>query len=610
MSSPIVECVPNFSEGRDKKKIEQILAAIRGVEGAELVDVDPGFETNRTVVTIVGAPDAVSEAAFRAIAKAADVIDMSQHQGAHPRHGATDVCPFVPVANATMDDCIQLAKGLGERVGRELGIPVFLYDQAAQMPSRRSLAEVRAGEYEALAEKMGKPEWKPDFGPAKFSAKAGVVTIGAREFLIAYNINLNSKTKDHANDLAFELREKGRALRRGQGSPFYTSGKLVKYRPSKNEFPNPHDEHIATSLEELETYYRDSLGLDFHEELASFGRNPAELEGVNVMKPGLFRECRAVGWVIPEYDRAQISINLTNFKITPVHDVFEACSELANARGLKVTGSEVVGVIPYRALRETGEFYLNQQGSSRGLPIHDVLECGVQSLGLREVGEFDLEKSVLGVPKLDGELISMSVREIADEVSRPSPAPGGGSIAALAGALGAALAGMVGNLSFQKKGLEDFRPEMEDVAIAAQQLKEQLLGLVDEDTAAFNSVLTAMRMSKDSKAEKAARLGAIEMGYKHATSVPHRTAELCLEAMRICKAVAANGLKASITDAAVGALMARAGVHGAVMNVEINLGEIKDQAWIDNMRSQLGNLGSEADRLESETRDLVAKILS
>jgi glutamate formiminotransferase/formiminotetrahydrofolate cyclodeaminase len=602
-----VECVPNFSEGRDLGKIEQILDAVRAIEGVEILDVDPGAETNRTVVTLLGAPEPIAEAAFRAIEKAAQVLDMSKHQGAHARHGATDVCPFVPVAGATMDDCVELAKQVGRRVGEELGIPVYLYDQAAQVPERRSLAKVRAGEYEALPAKLKQPEWKPDYGPAEFNARAGVVTVGAREFLIAYNVNLNSRTKMHADDIAWELRETGRARRTGQLNAYYMSGKLVKYRPSKDHWPCAYSDFTAKSLEELEVHYREH-GRDLKEELSFFGRdagNPASLEGVNVMRKGRFADCRGVGWIIPEYGRAQISLNLTNFHVTPPHAVVDACRELADARGLQVTGSEVVGVFPYAALEASGHHYLERQGSSKGVPVKDVLETAVQSLGLRDVSEFDADKAVLGLPSTEGPLASMKVNDLADEVSRSSPAPGGGSIAALAGSLAAALASMVANLTHVKKGLEDRRDQMEAIAMEAQGLKDDLMRAVDEDTEAFNSVLTAMRMPKGTSEEKAARKAAIQEGYKTATSVPLRTAERCLAAMRLCLVTAEKGNPASVTDAGVGALMGRAGVLGAVYNVQINLGSIQDEAWVTAQRDQLAALIDEANALERRTGEIV-----
>jgi glutamate formiminotransferase / formiminotetrahydrofolate cyclodeaminase len=612
MSDVIVECVPNFSEGRDRNKIDAIVAAFDSVDGADVIDVDPGEETNRTVVTIVGAPEAVKMAAFAGIKKAAELIDMRKQTGAHARHGATDVCPFVPVAGLTMGDCARLAAELGERVGDELGIPVYLYDQAAKRPERRSLAKVRAGEYEALPQKLGTTEWEPDFGPNRFDeavAKTGVITIGAREFLIAYNVNLNSSLKAPADDIASEIREKGRALRRNQKSPYYTSGSVVNYSPKKGIFPNPYDEHIATSFEELEVYYRETLGRDLRSELIAADRDLDDLEGKNVIRPGLFRECRAVGWVIPEYRRAQISMNLTNYKVTSMHAVTDACRELARQRGLVITGCEIVGVVPFDAIFETGRHYLKSAGQSRGLPASDVVETAVQSLGLRDVADFDVAKSVLGMPSTDGELASMRVNDFADEVSRPTPAPGGGSIAALAGSLGASLAAMVANLSFSKKGLEDRRETLEQLAMQAQDLKDSLLRAIDEDTDAFNSVITAMRMPRDSDAQKKARLDAIQAGYKTATSVPLSTAELCLEALRLARQAAQLGMPASLTDAGVGALMARAGVLGAIDNVRINLAEISDAEWVAGVRGQLAALRDEANAIEQEVRGIVDQAL-
>jgi glutamate formiminotransferase/formiminotetrahydrofolate cyclodeaminase len=594
------------------QKIELILETIRAVEGVQLLDVDSGAETNRTVVTFVGAPGPVADAAVAAVGRAAEVLDMRGHTGAHARHGATDVCPFVPVAGVSMDDCVAIAREVGERIGREHGIPVYLYDQAAMRPERRSLAKVRAGEYEALPDKLGNKEWEPDFGPAEYSeqvAKTGVVTVGAREFLIAYNVNLNSLSKAHADDIAFELREKGRALRRGQTTAFYSSGKLVKYSPASNEWPSAYDDFVAGSFAELEQHYR-GIGRDLREELEFFGRDPEALEGVNVQRKGRFAECRGVGWVIPEYRRAQLSFNLTNYKVTSTQDVLEACRDLARERGLEVTGSEVVGMVPFQALRESGDWYLARQGSSRGLPVTDVIETAVQSMGLRDVAEFEPKASVLGLPSTDGELSGMKVCDLVDEVSRPSPAPGGGSIAALAGSLGASLGAMVANLTYAKKGLEDRREQMEGVAVRCQELKDSLLLAIDEDTAAFNDVLVAMRMPRATEAEQAARAQAIQVGYKRATTVPHRTAELCLESMRQCLIVAEKGLPASVTDAGVGALMGRAGVLGAVDNVRINLPSITDAGWVSEQRSRLDSLIEEANALEQRVRDIVDAALA
>lgn len=613
MTERLVECVPNISEGRDPAKVEAVVAAARAVPGVSVLDVDPGAETNRTVITLLGDPEAIVHGAFAVIATAADVLDMRTHSGAHARHGATDVCPFVPVSGVTMEECAELAKQLGERVGRELGIPVWLYDQAAQRPERRSLAKVRAGEYEALPQKLGKPEWEPDFGPNAYSdrvAKTGVVTIGAREFLIAYNVNLNTTRKDQADDIACELRETGRAVRRGQTTPYYNSGALLKYAPSKGRLPCAYDDFVGATFEELEAHFREAHGGELRDELAFLGRDPDELEGLNVLKRGEFPHCRGVGWYIPEYARAQISFNLTDFNVTSAHQLLERCRELATERGLHVTGSEVVGLVPWAALQQSGHFYLERQGSSRGVPVADVVHAAVQSMGLDDVCEFEPSQAILGLPSTDGTLASMPVNDLADEVSRATPAPGGGSIAALAGSLGASLASMVANLSFQKKGLEEHRDEYEQLALQAQGLKDDLLRAIDADTDAFNDVLVAMRMPQDGDEQKAARLAAIQAGYKHATAVPKRTAELCLEALRLCRRIADIGMPATITDAGVGAFMARAGVHGAVYNVRINLGEITDSAWVDEQRASLTSLQSEADQLEAEVRRVVESALS
>jgi glutamate formiminotransferase / formiminotetrahydrofolate cyclodeaminase len=605
MSERLVECVPNFSEGRDLGKIELILDAVRKVPGVAILDVDPGAETNRTVVTLVGAPEVIGDAAVAAVARAAEVLDMSNHTGTHARHGATDVCPFVPVSGVTMDECIDIARSVGKRIGEELGIPVYMYDQAALLPSRRSLAKVRAGEYEALPEKMKDEAWKPDFGPAEFHAKAGVVTVGAREFLIAYNVNLNSRHKMHADDIAGEVRETGRAVRLGQTSGFYVSGSLLKYAPSKGRWPCAYCESVEGDRVALTEHYSAAHERDLDEEFAFFGRNPEALEGVNVMKRGSFSECRGVGWVIPEYNRAQISLNLTNYKVTPAHTVLEECRELARDRGLSVTGSELVGLVPYAAIRESGEAYLEKQGASRGVPVADVVETAAQSMGLRDVGEFEAAKAVLGLPTTDGSLASMKLNEFADEISRSTPAPGGGSVAALAGSLGAALAAMVSNLSHAKKGMEDQRSLMEQTAMELQVVKDDLLRAVDADTDAFNDVLAGMRMPKGSPEEKTARDAAIQEGYKLATSVPLQTAELCLQALRHCRVVAEKGLPASVTDAGVGALLARAGVLGGIYNVRINLPSITDESWVAAQRGQLDALQSEAESLEAQVRACV-----
>ena len=451
MSQRIIECVPNFSEGRDSAKINQIAESIKSVPGIDLLSVEPGADTHRTVMTFVGEPEAVGEAAFRAIACAAQLIDMSQHKGEHPRMGATDVCPFVPVQGTTMMECAELARKVGKRVGEQLGIPVYLYEQAASSPERTNLAEVRRGEYEGLENKLRDPQWKPDFGPAKLNVRSGATAIGAREFLIAYNITLNSNDKQHATDIAFELREKGRVARTGRIQPYYFKGKKLSYAPGV--FPCGSCSFVGESYAEVSNHCEKTHAYDLTALLKSNDLDVGQLIGKNVFRPGKFKECKAIGWYVDEFKRAQISINLTNYKITPPHLVLEEARRLAAERGLVVTGSEIVGLIPYQALLESGKFYLEKQGRTLGMPVSDVLRTAVFSMGLADVTPFELSKKVIGLPvDPDKALVKLSVRALTDEVSRDTPAPGGGSIAALAGALGAALASMVATLTHGKEG--------------------------------------------------------------------------------------------------------------------------------------------------------------
>ena len=451
MVLPLVECVPNFSEGRDQAKIKAITDAIEAAGGVRLLNVEPGFDTNRTVVTFVGSPEAVENAAFAGIARAAQLIDMSKHTGAHPRMGATDVCPFVPVEGVTMADCATIARRLGERVGRDLGIPVYLYEAAATRPERRSLSDVRKGEYEGLAKKLADAAWAPDFGPATLNVGAGATVIGAREFLVAYNVNLNSTDKNHAADLAFALREKGRVARSGNTAPYYVRGKKLSYR--EGAFPCGSCALVAATYEEVRAHCEAEHGYDLDALLRSNDLNPPFVVGKNVYRPGLFKACKAIGWYVEDYQRAQVSINLTDYKTTPPHAVLEASRALAAERGLVVTGSEIVGLVPYGALLESGRYYLAKQGRTLGQPRGDVLRVAVSSLGLTDVTSFDVDKKVLGLPVIPpNALVQKTVVDFTDEVSRDSPAPGGGSVAALAGALGAALASMVANLTHGKEG--------------------------------------------------------------------------------------------------------------------------------------------------------------
>lgn len=604
----LVECVPNISEGRDQQKIDLVVAAAAAVDQVEVLDVDPGEETNRTVITLIGPPDQIAEAAFRVVEKASQVIDMSKHQGAHSRHGATDVCPFIPVSGISMEQCIEIARAVGKRIGEELQIPVYMYDRAALREDRSSLADVRKGEYEALPDKMTDEHWKPDFGPARFLPGPGVVTVGAREFLIAYNVNLNTREKGQANDIAMEIREKGRAVRVEARTPYYSSGRILRYKTEEGIWPSGITAEIFNSRDELDLHLRDH-GTSLEEETAFFDQNPTDLDGEMVMKRGMFQQCRAVGWVIPEYGRAQISINLTDFHLTNMHHVFDACRQLAADRGLIITGSELVGVTPYTAIRNSGEHYLSSQGSSRGIPVKDVIETAVQSLGLSDISEFDPETSVLGMPSTRGELTGLLVNDFVDEVSRSSPAPGGGSIAALAGSLGAALSSMVANLTFAKPKYRKRQSEMEALAIQAQQLKDDLLRAVDQDTAAFEGVIEAMRLPQNTAEQKKARAEAIEGGYRHATEVPLNTAELCLEVMKLALKASQRGLPAGITDAGTGIWMARAGLEGAILNVRVNLAEIKDEKWRSSTEQQIQNLVEESQTLLEQCQQQLEEIL-
>ncbi|MFP4459968.1 MAG: glutamate formimidoyltransferase [Candidatus Zixiibacteriota bacterium] len=605
MAKQIIECVPNFSEGRDLEKIKQITDEIEKVSGVKLLDVDPGADTNRTVVTIVGPVEPVMEAAFQAVKKAAELIDMSKHSGAHARMGATDVVPFVPVSNITMEETAKIAHKVGKRIGEELDIPIYMYEEAATKPEWKNLAVVRSGEYEALEEKLKEDYWKPDYGPAEFKPKVGATAVSAREFLIAYNINLNSRDKRHAFDIAFNLRYKGRSKRKGNTDPYYFKGRIVRYR--KGHFPCGYCEYVGKNLEALADHYKKSHGLDLKEEIEFWGReyDEKELEGKAVRFHGKYRDAKAVGWYIDEYKRTQITINFTNYKKTPIHEVVEYAREEAYKRGVIITGSELVGLIPYEAILQAGLYYLQKQDRSIAIPWRDIVETAVQSLGLRDVSEFALEKDVLGMPDDWGELAKMSLADFADEVSRESVAPGGGSIAAYAGALGAALGNMVGNITLTKNSYYKVYDEIHGYAKEAQKIKDELVYAVDRDTDAFNDVMQAMRMPNSTKKEEAARDEAIQEGYKNATRVPLRTAELCFRAVELCHKIAQIGNKNSISDAGVGALTAEAGVVGAAMNVLINLPNIKDDKFREEMTEKLDYMRKQSRKIRDATEKLV-----
>ena len=591
----IIECVPNFSEGRDLAVIEQITDEIESVQGVSLLDVDPGESTNRTVVTFIGEPGPVAEAAFRAVQKAAVLIDMSKHSGEHARFGATDVCPFVPVAGATMEDCVEIAREVGRRIGDELGIPVYLYEHAASSAARHNLADVRSGEYEGLQGKLAKSEWAPDFGPAQFNAKSGATAVGAREFLIAYNINLNTTDRRYANEIAYEIRERGRWKRIGNVEPFYYKGDVVYFEEGK--FPDGNSDYVAGTFEELATFYQDKYGTDLAKRYRSIGLDPDNLAGRPVYKDGMFTHLKGIGWVVDDYQCAQVSINLTNYKITAPHNVLEAARELAVKRGIVVTGSEVVGVVPFDAMQQAGRFYLQKMQKSTGIPARDIVTTAVQAMGLADVSVFDIDKKVIGMPVADGPLVAMTVAEFVDEVSRDTPAPGGGSIAALAGSLGSALVSMVVNLSVGKGEFDPKYDELCRLAGKAQEIKDKLVLAVDADTEAFNEVISGMRMAKDTAEQIELRSRTIRAGYKTAAEVPLHTAQLCREVLDLCQEAADIGNNAVMSDAAVGALMAHAGVRGAIHNVRINLPHTKDEAFIERMKATLGDLLTESEAI-------------
>jgi len=599
MPTPLVECVPNFSEGRDRAKIKRITDAIEAVSGVTLLNVEPGADTNRTVVTFVGTPAGVEDAAFAGIATAAQVIDMRTHSGAHARMGATDVCPFVPVEGITMNECVAIARRLGERVGRELGIPVYLYEAAATRPERRNLADIRRGEYEGLAKKLADPAWKPDFGPSAPSPTAGATVIGARPFLIAYNVNLNSTDKNHASDLAFALREKGRVARSGNIEPYYSRGKKLFYRDGS--FPCGSCPFVGGSYEDVASHCLQEHGYALGELLRSNDLDPPNVVGKSVYRPGLFRACKAVGWYVKDYDRAQVSINLTDFATTPPHEVLEASRQLAAERGLVVTGSEIVGVVPMAAMVQAGRYYLGKQGRTLGQPVGDVLRTAVTSLGLTDVAPFDVRAKVLGLPVVPASaLVQRTVLDFTDEVSRDSPAPGGGSVAALAGALGAALASMVANLTYGKEGTEARDAELGRVAEEAQRIKDQLMAAVDADSEAFQGFMDALRLPQGTPDEKAERTRKMQAGLEAAVQVPWATAEASYAAMQLARAVVTHGNPSSLSDGAVGVQIAFAGVRGGLWNVLINLKDVADPAYVAEKRAACVGLLAQARALADE----------
>ena len=550
----IIECVPNFSEGHNMAVIKQITDEIEKIDGVRLLDVDPGKATNRTVVTFVGNPHAVVEAAFMAIKKAGELIDMRHHTGEHPRMGATDVCPLIPVSGITAEETVEFAKMLGKRVGEELHIPVYLYEYAASADYRRNLADIRSGEYEGFAAKILKPEWKPDYGAAVFNEQSGATVIGARDFLIAYNVNLNTTSTRRANAVAFDIREKGRQKKDANG------------KIAKND------------------------------------------KGEAIWEPGLLKSVKAIGWFIEEYGVAQISINLTNMNVTPLHVVFDTACDRAAARGMRVTGSELVGLVPLQAMLEAGKYFLQKQERSVGVGEAELVRIAIKSLGLDELGPFDPQKKIIEYRLQQSDtkkLVDMTLTKFAAETASESPAPGGGSIAAYCGVLGAALGTMVANLSSHKKGWDSRWKEFSDHAEGGQVIMKELLDLVDKDTDAFNQIMNAFGLPKGNDAEKKARTAAIEAATINAIKIPYRTMELAFKSFDLAKAMAEHGNPNSVSDAGVGALCARAAVKGAYLNVKINAQDLKEHADVKAIVEKAEAMNTAADTKEQEVWQIV-----
>lgn len=563
MEKRLIECVPNFSEGRDRQVIDAITEAITTAANVRLLDVDPGEATNRTVVTFVGEPDDVVEAAFQGIKKAAELIDMRHHHGAHPRMGATDVCPLIPVSGISLEECAELSRKLAKRVADELGIPTYCYEAAAFTPQRKNLAVCRAGEYEALPEKMNQPGKAPDFGDRPFdeaAARTGATTIGARDFLIAVNFNLNSTSTRRANAIAFDVREKGRPMREGG---------RVTGKPLKDE------------------------------------------NGKTIMQPGTLKGTKAIGWYIDEYGIAQVSMNITDMNTTPLHVAFDEVCRAAAARGIRVTGTEIVGLVPKRALVDAGKYFLHKQQRSTGLPESEIVRMAVKSMGLDELKPFNPEEKVIeymleAEEKGPKKLIDFTCSEFADETASESPAPGGGSISAYMGALGAALGTMVANLSAHKPGWDDRWKEFSDYAEEGRRSLDSLIALVDEDTAAFNRIMAAIGMPKSTDEEKAARAEALEAATLYATEVPLRTMEAAFGTYPLLEAMASKGNPNSVSDAGVGALAADAAVHGAYLNVRINAAGLKDREAAERLTAKAKEIAEQS----SANKDRIIAIVN
>lgn len=543
----IVECVPNFSEGQDQNTIDEIARAIRQVKGVEVLDIDMGASTNRTVVTFIGPVESIADAAFAAIRRASELIDMAAHHGEHPRIGATDVCPFVPICGVAMEECVAIAHAVAKRVA-ELKIPVYLYEDAATCEKRRNLADIRAGEYEGLPDRFKDPEWRPDYGEAVFNPRSGATVIGAREVLIAYNVNVNTRSKNIAREIASNLRERG-MVKKVQG-------------------------------------------------------------GESIKIPGRFTHLKGVGWYIAEYKIAQASFNLTNYKITPLHEVFDACSEEAEKLGAKVTGSEIVGLVPLNAMLEAGRHYLRRQKRSGAVPEEELIHIAIESMGLKSVQPFDPEEKIIEYRiRKARPLVSMKVADFVKEVSMDSPAPGGGSVSALAGALSAALTTMACNLTVGKKGYEAHFGEVEKAGCALQEITRDLIEAVDRDTEAFNGVIAAKKLPKKTEEEKRMRSRALEEGYQNATRVPLETARLCLGALKNSLYPAQHANKNAISDVAVGSLMGYAGFYGAMLNVLINLPSVASVDFREKMLVELRSMEKEAAQIHEEIMSSIRKDL-
>jgi len=558
----LIECVPNFSEGRDMNIIKQITNEIEKVEGIKLLDVDPGKATNRTVVTFVGEPEAVIEAAFAAVKKAAELIDMSQHKGEHPRFGATDVLPLIPISGISMEETVVFAHKLGERIGNELGIPIYCYESAAKHEIRKNLATVRAGEYEGLKEKLAKPEWKPDFGPAIFNPRTGAIALGARDFLVAYNVNLNTTSVRRANAIAYDVREKGRVKREGDS----LTGKIVK----------------------------DSSG------------NP-------VYTPGTLKSVKAIGWFIKEYGIAQISINLTNISVTPVHIAFDEICKMAEKRGVRVTGSELVGLVPLKAMLDAGKYFLKKQKRSVGVSDAELIKIAVKSIGLDELAKFNPREKIIEYKLQNAEttkLVDLSLIDFIEETASESPAPGGGSISAAMGAMGMALGTMVANLSSHKKGWDDKWEKFSNYAEQGKILQNELLTLIDADTQAFNRIMEAFSLPKNSDSEKEARKKAIQAATLNAIEIPLKTMEIASKGFYLMFILVKIGNPNSVSDAGVGAIALRSCILGAWLNVKINAAGFEDKTVVKPILKHAQDIAENAIKTETEILNEIELILN